>query len=288
MVDLLLEVINAGAEPETLFERYREAQRRAEETRRAAFRPLVADPEDPCPATSVYHDHSRLFHGSAPHLTADEARELACDVDYKSYPQAPRVPLARAWLDTELGRTLAARRSVRRFGTQAVPQAFLATCLGAGCGVTEPGDTPPRRAIPSAGALYPVEVYAAVFDVEGVDPGLYHYEVLGHVLERLRAVQGPEEIWPLLGRTLQGVRPGLALLLTARLDRARQKYTERAYRFALLECGHLAQNVSLLATAAGLASVPVGGFVDDEMNRFLGVDGRQELGLYLVLIGAPR
>ncbi|MDQ4131332.1 MAG: nitroreductase family protein, partial [Actinomycetota bacterium] len=66
------------------------------------------------------------------------------------------------------------------------------------------------------------------------------------------------------------------------------KYGERAYRFTLLECGHLAQNLLLVGGALGLGTLPVGGFLDDDLNTYLGLDGRRESVLYLVLMGSLR
>ena len=64
------------------------------------------------------------------------------------------------------------------------------------------------------------------------------------------------------------------------------KYGERGYRFALLECGHIAQNLLLAAEAEGLAAVPIGGFVDDMINDLMGLDGVSEAVVYVVLAGS--
>lgn len=284
----LFEVLNSGQDAEESLRLFRDEQQRREQQRRLLFQQLGADPECGLPASRIYHDQSRLFHDSVLPLTSDQVRELTRTLDYKRYPAAPRVPLGppEAPLELRLGEALAARRSARHFGKEPMSKGFLSTCLGLGCGVTDARHVPPRRSSPSAGALYPVEVYPLVLHVDGVERGLYHYDPLAHELERVRAGTGPEELWPILCQGLWGVRPALALFLTARLPRVQKKYGERGYRFALLECGHTAQSFNLIATAARLSVISLGGFVDDEMNRFLGIDGRDEVGLYAVLMGS--
>jgi len=89
------------------------------------------------------------------------------------------------------------------------------------------------------------------------------------------------------------VHPDLArnatvvFLLTALFHWARFKYGERSYRFALLEAGHLAQNIHLVSAALGVGSVPIGGFIDDELNRLVGVNGVDEAVVYAIAVGAP-
>jgi SagB-type dehydrogenase family enzyme len=78
----------------------------------------------------------------------------------------------------------------------------------------------------------------------------------------------------------------VALAISACFERQRIKYGERTYRFALLEAGHLAQNLLLVGTALGLGTLPVGGFLDDEVNDYLRLDGRREAVLYLILMGS--
>jgi SagB-type dehydrogenase family enzyme len=75
--------------------------------------------------------------------------------------------------------------------------------------------------------------------------------------------------------------------MTAMFWRSRFKYGARAYRFALMEAGHVGQNLLLAAAALGLGAVPLGGFYDREVDAFLGVDGIYEASLYLVPVGYP-
>jgi SagB-type dehydrogenase family enzyme len=85
--------------------------------------------------------------------------------------------------------------------------------------------------------------------------------------------------------TVELERAAMVFVLTGIALKSRLKYGERGYRFMLLEAGHIAQNLLLTANALGLGALPIGGFVDDELDRLLDVDGVEETSLYLVAVG---
>ena len=182
------------------------------------------------------------------------------------------------------------RRSGRVFAHDDLALRDLATVLHAAYGVTHLARLPdgrtgqPLRAVPSGGALYPLEVYVLAQRVESAPAGLYHYDPLRHVLERLplRRDGDVSEVtaYPEL------VTPAAAVVLvTAMFWRTRFKYALRGYRFALLEAGHLGQNLMLAASALGLAVVPVGGVYDRRVEDLLGVDGVNESLVYAFSLG---
>jgi SagB-type dehydrogenase family enzyme len=82
-------------------------------------------------------------------------------------------------------------------------------------------------------------------------------------------------------------KAGAVFVLTGVFGRSKIKYGERAYRFVLLEAGHAMQNICLTGTVLGLGACPVGGFIDDDINDLLNVDGVEEAALYAVTIGLP-
>jgi SagB-type dehydrogenase family enzyme len=185
-----------------------------------------------------------------------------------------------------LADAVASRRSRRSFGTRPLELTRLATLLHAAYGVTATMDGTPQdlRTVPSGGALYPLELYVAAHRVEGLDPALYHYDPLRHGLEHLRPLESPAgpELSP-YGEPL--AESAAVVAMTAMFWRSRFKYGARAYRFALMEAGHVGQNLLLAAAALGLDAVPLGGFYDREVDAFLGVDGIYEASLYLVPFG---
>jgi SagB-type dehydrogenase family enzyme len=184
-----------------------------------------------------------------------------------------------------------ARRSQRMFATEGIAADQLATLLHAAYGVTHVLESPqgdgalPLRAVPSGGALYPLELYVAALRVGGLEAGLYHFDPLQRALETVRVGLTPEELAS-LSTYPEIVSPCAVLLVIAAVfGRTRFKYGLRGYRFALLEAGHVGQNVVLAATALGLGSVPLGGFYDRPTDELLGLDGVNESTLYTVAVG---
>jgi len=182
------------------------------------------------------------------------------------------------------------RRSGREFAHDEVALRELATVLHAAYGVTHLARLPdgrtgqPLRAVPSGGALYPLEVYVLAQRIGSAPPGLYHYDPLRHVLEQLPLRHDPDV--SALTAYPELVLPAAAVVLvTAMFWRTRFKYALRGYRFALLEAGHLGQNLLLAAAALGLAAVPVGGVYDRRVEDLLGVDGVNESLVYVFSLG---
>jgi SagB-type dehydrogenase family enzyme len=149
----------------------------------------------------------------------------------------------------------------------------LATVLGAALGLKRhPAGTTDlgRRRFPSAGARFPTECYVIALRVSGVQTGVYHYALEDHALETVRPLRGAEPVQRCFG--VPWIGQGRAVLvLTSVLGRSSVKYGERAYRFALMEVGHAAQNLLLVAASLAVGAVPVGGFADASLGRLLGL-----------------
>ena len=204
----------------------------------------------------------------------------------KDYPGAARLTLPPVSAPPELSvaRAIDRRRSLRDYAGRPLSTADLSWLLGAATGITGPGGL---RAAPSAGAQYPIETYVVASRVEGIEPGIYHYAAADHALERVRGgTFGGDLVIAGLGQEFLGQAP-VVLVLSAIFQRLRWRYRERAYRYALLEAGHIGQNVYLAAEAADLGACAVGAFFDDAINRLLDIDGAEEAALLLVPVG-PR
>lgn len=285
-LQLLVEGRGDAAE---VFAAYDEGKRRERDERRARFVPLGAPADCLAPAAQVFHEHSKISPGFWPLMTAEEAERFTLDLDYRRYPEAKRAALPRSSSELSgLESAILQRRSVRKFAETPLALAELAKILELGCGVTQNTDGVPRRAYPSGGALYPVEVYPVALRVDGVASGVYHYATLDHELEQLRGLAGIEDVRRAFPELVPQANPALILMLTVSFPRAFGKYAERGYRFALIEAGHIAQNVLLIAGALGLESVCMGGFFDDDANTLLGVDPTREAAVYGVLLGRAR
>jgi SagB-type dehydrogenase family enzyme len=142
-----------------------------------------------------------------------------------------------------------------------------------------------RRPVPSAGALYPLELFVIAQDVEGLDGGLYHFDPFENRITQLRHRLATEALAEALPQPDIVGEANVILVIAGFLDRTRQKYGERGYRFMLLEAGHLAQNACLWATQESRAVCCIGGFIDDALNKLLGLNGATEFALYCVAFG---
>jgi SagB-type dehydrogenase family enzyme len=165
-------------------------------------------------------------------------------------------------------RALTSRRSVRAFARESLPLSAVSQLLWAAQGITDPAGL---RTAPSAGALYPLEVYLVAGDVSGVRAGVYRYEprrhrlVLGAEGDRRAAVARAAH-----GQDWVAEAPAI-LVLAAVYERTAHKYGERAARYVHMEAGHAAQNVYLQAAALGLGTTIVGAFRDEELSSTLGL-----------------
>lgn len=205
---------------------------------------------------------------------------------YKTYTQAEKIPLPDGfdYRGLYLEEAIEKRRSIRDFSPEPLPLSSLSNLLHYAEGITLPGSYP-LRAAPSAGALYPVEIYPVVHNVESLKPGVYHYAVQEHALELIKEGDFRQEmVQHAVGQEMVG-RANVAFILTAIFQRTRWKYGPRAYRYILLEAGHIGENIYLAATSLGLGACAVGAFFDDGLNRLLGVDGEQEAAIYLLIVG---
>jgi SagB-type dehydrogenase family enzyme len=207
---------------------------------------------------------------------------------YKLYPDRESVvlPAAEPLIGEEDLPTFAAiarRRSVRSYASIPLSQSQLSRLLYATAGITE--ERAGFRAAPSAGALYPIETYMLVHDVEDLAQGLYHYAPQDHALVLLDA--GDKRLQATSLGLMQGFLgdAGVVVVLTAMFQRLRWRYRRRSYRYALLEAGHIGQNIYLGATAMGLGVCAVAAFMDDGLNALLGVDGEREAALYMLAVG---
>jgi SagB-type dehydrogenase family enzyme len=256
---------------------------------RAAGAPLVrsevygeGDPALDDPA-ELFHEASKLQPALARRqsagilrLEANDALRAAAARAIRRNPQRrtiplppPRRPPCTLWSAID-------RRRSRRTFRGSLADAELAAVLDAGYGVRDRS----RRTVPSGGALYPLELYVALRG-----RGVYRYDPELHHLEE----HDVEDPWPMLASA--SPLPSLlddaaaAVLVLAVFGRTRFKYGQRGYRFALLEAGHVVQNVVLAAAALDVVALPFGGYYDARVDDVVGADGVEESVVYAVVLG---
>jgi SagB-type dehydrogenase family enzyme len=208
--------------------------------------------------------------------TADTTTEPLPDSTTEAAVEGGSLPPPR----TETGAMIVAeaidgRRSRREYAAEPLTAAEFGQLLWAGQGITKHRTgRDGLRAAPSAGALYPLELFAAVGTdgVRGFDPGLYHYEPSAHSVERRRSGDHRDRLAAIAIEQSWIAAAPVVFVLTAVDERTTGKYGERGRRrYVPMEAGHVGQNVYLQAEALGLSTVTVGAFRDGDLRDLLGV-----------------
>ncbi len=180
--------------------------------------------------------------------------------------------------EVSLEEAIAKRRSERNYAVKDLTEEQISQLLWAAQGITAKDEGRNLRAAPSAGALYPMEIYLLSKD------GLFHYLVQGHKLEALSDKD--------LRKDLSAASLGQSSVRDAAVDivicgvssRITGKYGERGIIYMYIEAGHIAQNIHLQAVTLGLGSLPVGAFNDREVDKILDLPGDCH-ALYIIPVG---
>ncbi len=247
--------------------------------------------------TAVYHAMTRWTEVRDEELDSEhtpEAHRERLEHNCKQYGPPPTHfprredahsvhPLALPAFDSTLAQTLRARRTTRSFDTaKRLPLDELAYvlygCFGAqGTQELAPGTTAVKRTSASGGGLTPIDPYPLVMKVQGLEPGLYHYDMSRHVLELLRAMS-EEQARSLLTDVTAGqdyfADSHAAIIHVARFNRHHWKYRwhKKAYKALLMDSAHLSQTFYLLATERRLGAFYTAAINDQDLGRHLGLD----------------
>lgn len=208
---------------------------------------------------------------------------------YKEYPEskAIKLPSVESLAIASLDEALRKRRSIRDFLNKALTKEQLSYLLWASTGIQRKDYGYEYRTAPSAGALYPIETYLVVNNIEDLEKGVYHYNIRGHLLEKLRLGDFRRDTTSAAKEQDMCAQASVVFVWTAIFSRSRWKYRQRAYRYIYLDAGHIAQNLALAATALELGSCQIGALFDDEVNKIVGVDGTHESVVYMSVVGYP-
>jgi len=206
---------------------------------------------------------------------------------YKTYGSQGMVALPRELLPLPVALDAAplTRRSQRTFRDEPLTAPEVATLLARSYGISGPRQGMIARTVPSGGGLYPLDLYVMQFAGGAIAEGVYHYHVGAHALQRVvarcqRREVAAASIYP---EIVAGA--GMLLAVVADMKRVRVKYGDRAYRLAMLEAGHVSQNLYLITTALGLGMVALDGFYDDRLHALLDLDGVTEIAVLVFAVG---
>ena len=235
----------------------------------------------------LFHENSKrnIFH------TVVELDMNSKPQAFKEYPNCPRIelPTNRLNLRTELNELILKRRSCRDFISKPIDLESLSRILYLGYGITEnlyfENSEIFCRPCPSGGGLYPYEIYPIVLNVDKLENGIYHYCPIDHSLEFLKKGNFITDLIRLFMHQEYINNSSICIVISCVLERSVWKYGSRGYRYALLEGGHIIQNMCLTATAENLGTLPLGGFYDNALANFIGIDPINEPVVYGLSIG---
>ena len=203
--------------------------------------------------------------------------------------RVPEGPLSPADLES----ALAKRRTWRRFSDRPVPLVAFGTVLSYTFGVRGRGHVPNQgpivlRTSPSGGSRHPMEAYVLAWNVDGLTPGVYHYDSAERELVDLRRPFSSSDLPPLLAHQTYFARAAGVVVMCAVFPRMMWRYGHsRAYRTVLIDTGHLGQTFCLTATALGLAPFTTMAFSESAVESLLRIDGVLECPLYVAGVGMP-
>lgn len=215
--------------------------------------------------------------GQSPALYTEPINDRAI-----SLPPDPESPL--------LG-VMAKRRTIRNTRPTAITRQALSDCLFAGLGITGfvagSAELLPLKMTPSGGARNPYEAYVCVRNVVGLDQGMYHYLAVSNELEKVADWQSTSQA-ALVGGQDWAETKSATILLVAKLERTMWKYSDdNGYKVVLIEAGHIAQNIALMATAHGLTACPTAALANDLIKSKLGLSELTHAPVYAICLGEP-
>ena len=194
---------------------------------------------------------------------------------------AIQLPEPRLKSEVSLEEALLKRRSIRQYANLPLTLEDVSQLLWAAQGITTEWG---GRTAPSAGALYPLEVYLAVGNVENLAAGVYKYKPERHELVKVRDDDVREELAKAALSQSWVMEGAIDIVIAAVYERTTKKYGDRGVRYIHMEAGHAAQNIYLQATALDLGTVTIGAFYDDRVKDILGMP-RNETPLYMIPVG---
>ncbi|MBC8527603.1 MAG: SagB/ThcOx family dehydrogenase [Candidatus Cloacimonetes bacterium] len=179
-----------------------------------------------------------------------------------------KLPQANFKGGISLEETLQKRRSRRRYRSEALSKKELSQILWSAQGITK---EPIFRTAPSAGALYPIDIYVSIINVKDVDSGFYLYIPVEHHLIKIDSNSYKDIIYYFGYRQECLKNPALITLMVADYTKITPRYDERGYRYTFMEAGHISQNIYLQCESLGLGTVAVGAYDEEKLTKLLPV-----------------
>ena len=222
--------------------------------------------------------------GKAVYCTYIRSQPKSQDMEYSSDEMPLLEPVSKGVVSVE--EAMANRRSIRLFTGEPLTLQEVGQLLWASQGITEPRWG--FKTAPSAGGIYPLEVYIVVAKgrVEDLPNGIYHYRPDHNSILPVTegdftgdlAVAALDQPWV--------SEANMSIVITAVYERTTDKYGERGIRYVHMESGHVGQNICLQAIALKLGVVTIGAFQDEQVQKVLGIPSNEK-PLYVIPVGRP-
>ena len=237
---------------------------------------------------SLVSDFFRSTSFSRKSIRSISRPEYHPEESFKTYPDSQKILLPRTgWELTEarIIPLLQKRRSIRQFSDSQISLADLSVILWGAQGITAQAGSHLFRTAPSAGALYPVETYIVVQNVEELQKGIYHFDVRSFQLELIDEGDYSRRVAAAFLDQEFMAQAAFNVIWTAIATRNMAKYGDRGGRYLLLDAAHICQNLIMAAEAVNCGCCPLAAFYDDEITTLLDIDGIRELPLYGASVG---
>lgn len=252
---------------------------------------LLIPPSNQDLARELFHENSKISRYSevlSLHEVRKCMRELHDTLPFEGYPIF-ELPEHLPSLSIGLQEAIITRTSTYNFAPHPISVESLALLLHYGYGINRDNKNiefiPPFRMVPSGGALYPLEIFFYSGNLKNLPTGIFHYNPQHNHIRLIVEGDQTEKLSQSLISPEIGNHASLIIFITALFERSSFKYGERSYRFVLLEAGHAAQNMNLVANGLGLGVLNIGGYYDREIDDFLGLDGVTHSTIYMLAIG---
>ncbi len=193
-----------------------------------------------------------------------------------------KLPEPRYKSNVSIEEALLKRRSIRSYKNEPLNVSEISQVLWAAQGITDKRTG--FRTAPSAGALYPLEIYLVIGKVKDLEPGVYKYRPENHEIILVSKGDKRNDLYISALRQEWIKNAPVVIVISAIFERTTIKYGERGIRYVYMEAGHCAQNIYLQCVSLNLGTVTVGAFYDDEVKRVLNLQ-KNESPLYLMPIG---
>jgi SagB-type dehydrogenase family enzyme len=237
-------------------------------------------------STFIEHTKYKYLHISAQQMGSPQPlleKEAIPDVETLLLPVPHNIEMKPLDLQVAINN----RKSIRSYNQEQLSKEELSMLLWCTQGVKTlvPGHAT-FRTVPSAGARHAFETYLLINRVTDVPHGLYHFRASEHAIQRITSEEN------LAGRIANGalgqemiIQAAVCFIWVAVIERMKWRYGERGYRYLFLDAGHVCQNLYLSSQLMDAGVCAIAAFDDDQMNKILGIDGKDEFVVYMASVG---